>query len=168
MMAPPPSTAVSPVISLVVRVLTFICLLISLIILATNTITTSTDYGDVKIKFNDFYAYRYLLATTVIGLAYSLLQIAFAIFLVSTGNTVANGLVLFDFYADKAASYLLATGAAASFALTHYLKNQVGTSSNKEDKFLNMANAAASLCLLGFLFSAISSIFSSYALPKRA
>lgn len=45
---------------------------------------------------------RYLLASTVIGLAYTLLQIAFGIFQVSTGNRLAgDGMLLFDFYADK-------------------------------------------------------------------
>ncbi|CAN4106838.1 unnamed protein product [Withania somnifera] len=166
-MAPPPTTTIPPFVGLIVRVLTLICLLVSLILIATNTHTTTTDYGDVKIKFNDFYAYRYLIATLVVGMAYTLLQTAFSIFLVSTGNRVGGeGLCLFDFYGDKFISYFLATGAAASFGMTQDLKQLQG--SDQLSKFLNTSNAAASLCLLGFIFAAASSVFSSYNLPKRS
>lgn len=68
-MAPPSSTAVSaapltagavsPVVSLVVRILTLIFLLISAIVLGTNTVTASNGFGgEVEIKFQDFYAFR--------------------------------------------------------------------------------------------------------------
>ncbi|KAH6806307.1 hypothetical protein C2S53_012467 [Perilla frutescens var. hirtella] len=159
-MAPPPSTpAVSPLVSLIIRVLTFVSLLISVIVIATN----NSYVGDTKFKFDDFYAYRYMLATGVIGIAYTLLQTAFTIFFVSTGNRIGgDGLAFVDFYGDKALSYLLATGAAAGFGLTVDL-NRGGSNG-----FLNKANAAASLLFLGFIFSAISSIFSSLSLPKRS
>lgn len=61
-------------------------------------------------------------------------------------------------------SYFLATGAAASFGMTEEFKRLAGS----DNKFLNTSNAAASLCLIGFFFSAVSSVFSSYNLPKRA
>lgn len=54
-MAPPPSTAVSPVVALIVRVLTLVFVLVSVIILATNNVTT--DSG-IELKFNDSYTYR--------------------------------------------------------------------------------------------------------------
>lgn len=78
-------------------------------------------------------------------------------------------------------SYLLATGAAASLAITQELKKQnYDTIKNYKmgmnetyveddmDKFANKASVAARLCLIGFLFAATSSVFSSYALPKKA
>ncbi|XP_027104460.1 CASP-like protein PIMP1 [Coffea arabica] len=168
-MAPPPSTAVSPIVSLLVRILTFVCLLISVIILITNTYTQSSDFGDVKTKFTDFRAYRYLLGAIVIGLAYTLFQTALTIFLVSTGNRIGgDGMLQLDFYGDKVISYVLATGAAASFGMTQDLKTLVDRSDSGVDKFLSKADAATSLCLLGFLFAAISSIFSAFSLPKRA
>ncbi|KAK4371429.1 hypothetical protein RND71_010904 [Anisodus tanguticus] len=167
-MAPPPITTIPPFVGLIVRILTLICLLISLIVIATNTHTSRGDYVDVKIKSTDFYAYRYLISTVVIGIAYTLLQTAFTIFFVSTGNRLGGeGLCLFDFYGDKFISYFLATGAAASFGMTQDLKRFL-TDGNELDKFINTANAAASLCILGFCFSAASSVFSSYVLPKRA
>ncbi|KAL3523806.1 hypothetical protein ACH5RR_016640 [Cinchona calisaya] len=167
-MAPPPSTAVSPLVSLIVRILTFACLLISAIILIANTYTQSFQDVDITIKFNDFYSYRYLLSTTVIGLAYTLLQSALTTFLVSTGNRIGGeGMLQFDFYGDKVISYLLATGVAASFGMTLDLKASLSGGSSGVDKFMSKAEAATSLCLLGFLFTAISSIFSAFSLPKR-
>ncbi|KAF3639460.1 CASP-like protein 4D1 [Capsicum annuum] len=164
---PPPTTIVPPFVGLIVRILTLICLLISLIVIATNTHTTSVNFVDVKIKSMDFYAYRYLISSVVIGMAYTLLQTAFSIFIVITGNRLGGeGLCLFDFYGDKFISYFLATGAAASFGMTQDLKQLQG--SDSLSKFLNTSNAAASLCLIGFFFAAASSVFSSYNLPKKA
>lgn len=69
-MEPPPSAAavpsvpsstagVSPVVSLAVRIIAFICLLISIIILATNSVTSSDFTGRrIKFNFNDLYVYR--------------------------------------------------------------------------------------------------------------
>ncbi|KAL2526169.1 CASP-like protein 4D2 [Abeliophyllum distichum] len=169
-MAPPPSIVVSPFVSLIVRILTFVCLLISLIVLTTATGTASnSDYGDIKIKFKDFRAFRYLCAATVIGLVYTLLQTVLTIIHVSTGNRFGgDGLVYIDFYGDKVVSYIVATGAAASFGMTQDLKNMVDIEGLGISHFIRTTDAAASLCLLGFLFVAISSIFSSFALPKRS
>ncbi|CAA3004028.1 CASP PIMP1 [Olea europaea subsp. europaea] len=167
-MAPPPSTAVPPLAALVVRILTFICLIISVIILATNTIKASDGVNEAKLKFNHFYAYRYMLSTAVLGIAYTLIQSAFAIFHVSMGNRIGgDGLVQIEFYGDKIVSYILATGAAAGFGLSVDLNSLPVNGSDIED-FLNKANAAASLLFIGFLFSATSSVFSSLSLPKRS
>ncbi|PIN12348.1 hypothetical protein CDL12_15048 [Handroanthus impetiginosus] len=170
-MAPPPSTTtIPPIVMLIVRVLTFISLIVSVIIIVTNTATSTVDtsFGtiNVKIKFNAFYAYRYMLATGVIGMAYTLLQTAFTIFYVTTGNRFGgDGLAFFEFYGDMVFSHMLATGAGAGFGLTVDLNR---TSDSETNSFLNKANAAASLLLIGFIFSAISSVFSSLSLRKKA
>ncbi|KAL7147972.1 hypothetical protein ABFS83_06G147000 [Erythranthe nasuta] len=165
-MAPPPSTAVSPVVALIIRVITFISLLICLIIVSTNTATTYVDFETFKIKSTDFYAYRYMLASAVIGIAYTLLQSAFTIFHATTGNRLGgDGFALVDFYGDKALSYVLATGAAAGFGLAVDLK-RIGVN-DPTHSFLNKANAAAGVLFIGFIFSVVSSIFSSFSLPKR-
>nr|GMC98265.1 CASP-like protein PIMP1 [Ipomoea batatas] len=87
---------------------------------------------------------------------------------------------LFSLPSCRVVSYLLATGAAASLAITQELKKQNYTIKTYKmgmnetyveddmDKFANKASVAARLCLIGFLFAATSSVFSSYALPKRA
>ena len=59
-MAPPPTPpVVAPLVKLVVRVLTFICLLIGLIILTTNTASIFINFAEFKIRFQDVKAYRY-------------------------------------------------------------------------------------------------------------
>lgn len=63
-------------------------------------------------------------------------------------------------------SYLLATGAAAGFGFTVDVNRVPETDLGVED-FLDKANASASLLLVGFLFSAVSSVFSSLSLPKK-
>ncbi|XP_073129201.1 CASP-like protein PIMP1 [Henckelia pumila] len=163
-MAPPPSTpAVPPVVALAVRVITFILVLISVIVMATNKITSAAN-------FSDFYAYRYMLAAGVIGMAYTLLQAALTVLYVTTGNKIGgDGLSIVDFFGDKLVSYLLATGAAACFGLTVDLKRitDQGGNDSDTDNFLNKANASAAVLFIGFIFSAVSSIISCLSLPKR-
>ncbi|XP_073290835.1 CASP-like protein PIMP1 [Primulina huaijiensis] len=169
-MTPPPSTAVPPVVALAARMITFICLLVSAVVMVTNKIDAES------IKFSDFYVYRYMLAAAVIGIAYTLLQAALTLLHVLTGNKIGgDGLRTVDFFGDKVVSYLLATGAAACFGFTVDLKrlndaseNVAGIIGNTDtDKFLNKANAAAAVLFVGFIFSALSSIISSLSLPKR-
>ncbi|PIN12349.1 hypothetical protein CDL12_15049 [Handroanthus impetiginosus] len=106
-----------------------------------------------------------MLATGVIGMAYTLLQTAFTMFYVTTGNRFGgDGLAFLEFYGDKVFSYMLATGVGAGFGLTMYLKQN----DDSVDSFLNKANSAATLLLIGFIFSAVSSFFSSLSLPKKA
>ncbi|XP_027102554.1 CASP-like protein PIMP1 [Coffea arabica] len=128
-----------------------------------NTVTTVDDEGyEYQIRFNDFYAYRYLVASAVVGIAFTLIQSAFDIFKVSTGNRPGGaGFYLLDFYADKVTSYLLATGAAAGFGLSVDLNRALGNDSSSLTDFLNKGIVAASIFLVGFVFSAVSSVFSS-------
>ncbi|KAM7499262.1 hypothetical protein LguiA_023676 [Lonicera macranthoides] len=168
-MAPPPTTVVSPVVALLVRVLTFACLLISIVILTTNTATLTLNFAEIKLRFKDIYAYRYMVASIVFGIVYTLLQIAFTIYQVSTGNRLGgDGIYLFDFYGDKLISYVLATGTGAGFGVTKDLKAGFAGTSSSIDEFFNKGYAAASILLFAFLFSAVSSIFSSLSLPKRS
>ncbi|KAF2318768.1 hypothetical protein GH714_010585 [Hevea brasiliensis] len=137
-----PSKA-SGVVPLVLRVLTFIFLLASLIILTTNTATLVVNLVEFKIHFNDIYSYRKR-------------------FLGGDRN------LLFDFYGDKVISYLLATGVAAGFAATKDLKPFfVALGAGDVVKFFDKGYASASLLLIGFVCTAISSVLSSYALPKQ-
>lgn len=102
MAPPPPTPVVAPLIKLVVRVLTFICLLISLIILTTNTASVFINFNEFKLRFQDVKAYRYMLATIVIGIAYTLLQTAFTIYEATRENRIGgSSFLLFDFYGDK-------------------------------------------------------------------
>ncbi|RDX81412.1 hypothetical protein CR513_37916 [Mucuna pruriens] len=160
----PSTSTVSRTLLLLLRVLTFVFLLIALILIAVDKFTDE-DTGD-KTKFNDVYAYRYMLSTIVLGFAYTLLQMAFSIFTVVSGNRVlsGDGGYLFDFFGDKIISYLLLSGSAAGFGFSvdfHRLDNSINS-------FVGKANASASLLLIGFLFTAIASTFTSFALPKKS
>nr|XP_023909295.1 CASP-like protein 4D1 [Quercus suber]XP_023926940.1 CASP-like protein 4D1 [Quercus suber]POE92467.1 casp-like protein 4d1 [Quercus suber]POF14619.1 casp-like protein 4d1 [Quercus suber] len=165
-MAPPTSSA-SRIVTLLLKVFNFVLLLISLIVLTTNTATAYTEVLTFKVRFNDIYAYRYMLATNVIGFAYTLLQIAFSIFHIIMGNHLisGDGGALLDFYGDKVISYLLATGAAAGFGVTVDLKETFGLFIDRS--FYEKAYASASLLLLAFVCTAILSVISSYAVPKK-
>lgn len=54
-----------------------------------------------------FWICRYLLATTVIGLAYTVLQTIFSLLYISTGNRciTGDGSFTFEFYGDKVLTY---------------------------------------------------------------
>ncbi|XP_020231920.1 CASP-like protein 4D1 [Cajanus cajan] len=159
----PSSSTVSRTVLLFLRVLTFVFLLIALILIATNN--HSDDDTGAKVKFSDFYAYRYMISTIVIGFAYNLLQMALSIFTVVSGKRVlsGDGGYLFDFFGDKIISYLMISGSAAGFGVTVELDRGVPSNS-----FTEKANASASLLLIGFLFTAIASTYTAFALPKKA
>ncbi|EYU33204.1 hypothetical protein MIMGU_mgv1a018885mg [Erythranthe guttata] len=107
-----------------------------------------------------------MLASAAIGLAYTILQTLFALFHVTTGHRRGgDGFALVEFFGDKALSYVLATGAAACFGLSVDL-NRIETN-DAEHNFLDKANAAAGVLFIGFIFSVVSSVFSSFSLPKR-
>ncbi|XP_073139090.1 CASP-like protein PIMP1 [Henckelia pumila] len=167
-MAPPPSQVVSPFVSLILRIVTLICLLISLILLITVDGTALLpDYGHTKVKFKDVQAFKYMCAAIVIGIVYSLLQTTFTVIQINSGSRFGgDGFVYIDFYGDKIISYILINGAAASFGFTQDMRDLVDLLGITG--FANKVNAAAALCTLGFLFTAILSILSSMALPEKA
>ncbi|GMN57219.1 hypothetical protein TIFTF001_026334 [Ficus carica] len=155
------TSAASRVANLVLRVITVVLLLISLIVISTNS--KVDEINEVKLKFQNVKAYRYMLSAIVIGTAYGLLQLAFTIHnLVSNGE----GNLLFDFYGDKIVSYLLATGAAAGFGVTVDMKTLFESINYDFGNFYAKAYASSSLLLLAFLCTAVLSVLSSYALPK--
>nr|XP_010312506.1 CASP-like protein 4D1 [Solanum lycopersicum] len=141
---------ITPLLKLIVRVLTFVFLLVYLIVLA------------ITQNINRILTYRYMLFTIVIGFVHTLVQIAFTIFHLASGQNIGGRFwIHFEFYGDKVASHLLATGTAASFGISPVV--------NSEDQtFLNKGYLVASILLIAFLFSAISSIFSSLSLHNRS
>ncbi|KAF9674741.1 hypothetical protein SADUNF_Sadunf10G0158400 [Salix dunnii] len=168
-MAPPPPSMAPRMTALILRVLTFAFLLASLAILTTNTSTLEIGDDLLKIRFKDIYSYRYMLATIVFGIAYTVLQVAFTLHHIVKRNaqTSSDGNPVFDFYGDKVISYILATGAAAGFGATKDMKPLLSLTVLGADKFFNKGYASASLLLLGFVCTAILSVLSSYALPKK-
>ncbi|KAH0676815.1 hypothetical protein KY285_024616 [Solanum tuberosum] len=157
--------------SLVMRLITFSFLLVSLIVIATNSFDAFDIYGfPIKVDSTDIHVYRYMISADVIGMAYTFLLIVLIFFQVKSGSPIDSGLAYFEFYGDKIILFLLATGAAAGLGLTveyNRLKDNDDTTQDIQN-FINIANASASVLLLGSISSAISSIISSLNLPKRS
>ena len=65
-------------------------------------------------------------------------------------------------------SYVLATGAAAGFGVTVDLKRITDAGGLEMTKFYEKAYASASLLLLAYICTALLSIISAFALPKRS
>ncbi|CAI8612045.1 unnamed protein product [Vicia faba] len=166
----PSSSTVSRTVVLVLRVLTFVFLLIALIVIVLTKETSEDSDGESEIKFNDIHAYRYMISTIVIGFAFNLLQIALSIFTLVSGSRVLNGDggYLFDFFGDKIMSYFLLSGSAAGFGASEDLHRFFKAAELPLNSFFGKANASASLLLFGFITTAIASIFTSFALPKKA
>ncbi|XP_030512567.1 CASP-like protein 4D1 [Rhodamnia argentea] len=155
---------------LALRLLTLVFLVISVAVLTADTANLQLDLTtEVKVRFWDVYTYRYMLGTIVVGAAYTLIQIARTLCRISKGNQpiTSDASALFDFFADKIASYVLATGSAAGFGATKDLKLFFEGTVLAFDKFFDKGYAAASLLLLAFVCAALLSIVSSFALPKK-
>ncbi|KAM3693764.1 hypothetical protein ACB094_07G008900 [Castanea mollissima] len=162
-MASPMSSA-SLIVTLLLKVFNFVFLLISLIVLTSDTATAYIEIlistVTINVHFNNVYAYRYMLATNVIGFAYTLLQIVFSNFHITMGNHLISG-------DGGVISYLLATGAAVGFGVTKDLRTTLDGMPDDFDSFDIMGFAAANLLLPAFVCMAILSILSSYALAKK-
>ncbi|XP_030451374.1 CASP-like protein 4D1 [Syzygium oleosum] len=160
----------SRALSLALRLLTLVFLVVAMAVLAANTETLQINMKtELKIRFRDVYAYRYMLGTIVVGAAYTLIQIVRTLHRICKMNQLINrdDGSLFDFFTDKIASYLLATGSAAGFGVTKDMKSLLGGLGLPFNKFFDKGYAAASLLLLAFVCTALLSILSSFALPKK-
>ncbi|KAK3041870.1 hypothetical protein RJ639_001238 [Escallonia herrerae] len=101
--AQPKASKALPIAALIVRVITKISLLVSLTVLTSNSATLKNEYGEVKFRFRQVYAYRYVVSVVVIGMTYTFLQIPFSINRVTTAKRLPDndGLLNFDFIGDK-------------------------------------------------------------------
>ncbi|CAH2058716.1 unnamed protein product [Thlaspi arvense] len=173
-MAPPPPSPPSVLlrtVQLLLRVLTAAFLVITVVLVSTNSVTLEIRGTSIKWRFQDVYAYRYMLSAAVIGLAYAVVQLFLTISQFATGITHPLS-YLFNFYGDKIISYLLATGSAAGFGVSKDLKDTFLAliefdTTDPVDKFFSKGYASASLLLFAFVSLAVLSVFSSYALSKR-
>ncbi|XP_059458632.1 CASP-like protein 4D1 [Corylus avellana] len=139
---------------------------LSVLFLIASTILIITD-DKGNFRYKDVSSYKYVVGTGVIGIAYNFLQIiSFAIFRMLMNND-SDVYRLIEFYGDKAVSYILATGAAAGFGATKDLKKLQFLNADGKSGFFNIGYASALLLFLAFLCTAILSILSSYALPKK-
>ncbi|KAL8261150.1 hypothetical protein R6Q59_025199 [Mikania micrantha] len=171
------------IVSLTIRVVTWLCLLASLIVLASSTATIKGAYTNTKVGFNNIYSYRYMMSAIVIGFAYTCFQVTFEIYQLAIGKslTMGNRLPKIIFYGDKLLLSFLATGVGAAFGATLDLKKNLdqlddtfesygvtifSVFRSKLDNFFNMAYVSAGFLLIAFLCSVASYILSSLALQK--
>ncbi|CAD6256784.1 unnamed protein product [Miscanthus lutarioriparius] len=108
--------------SLLLRVLTLLLLVASIVILVTNKIYAPfrNVVDPPNITFRDFYAYRYVLSAAVIGGAYTLLVLPFAAIHVAQERRIGRDrrAIALLIFTDVVFAVLIATGAAAGLGLT--------------------------------------------------
>ncbi|KAG4991883.1 hypothetical protein AAZX31_09G153700 [Glycine max] len=138
--------------------------------------TNKVKFDDgTKLRFQDFYSYRYEAVIAIIGGTYCILQLPFAIYYaVKQKRLIRNGfLPEFDFFGDKVICVLLATGVGAGFAVSLEFKkflddifDSVGTPKKDPtrttyDKFFVRGIVASATLLVACLSMTIVSIISS-------
>ncbi|KAM3750808.1 hypothetical protein ACB098_04G062000 [Castanea mollissima] len=162
---------------LVLRILTLMSIIASILVLVTNKNTTD----DIETSFKDIIAYRYVVAVASIGEAYTLLQLPFAMYYAHKEKRLIRNSCLpeFDFYGDKIICLLLATAVGASFAVSsefhrfssENLKrnrerdvNTLGGNTLgllREVRNFVLGNTAAGVLLVGTVCMAVVSVLSS-------
>ncbi|KAK3028971.1 hypothetical protein RJ639_039998 [Escallonia herrerae] len=154
-----------PLTILVSRVVTLAALVVSVVILKTNKVTSDVYR---TFTYKDICSYKYIMFAMVIGFAYTLSQIPFAVYYLMMGKRLINHykLLQYDFYGDKFLSYLLATAVGAAFGVTADLK-KTNESREKFNNYFQIAYISAGFLLIGFLSSVVSSSASSFAISKR-
>ncbi|KAI6694258.1 hypothetical protein NL676_021968 [Syzygium grande] len=159
---------------LLFRIFGLLALAGSAAMMVTNHVTYSNG---IKTTFKDVITYRYVLSTALIGAAYLLVQLPFAIYYACTEKRIfRNGcLPEFDFYGDKLISLILATGVGAGFAISFELKTFIrdffdvlltfdialDDDKSKAIKFLNRGIISTGLLALGLVCMVIVSVLSS-------
>ncbi|PON56637.1 CASP-like protein 4D [Parasponia andersonii] len=153
------------IITLALRVTTIIFLLISLIILVTNVLRV--PYGeDVQVETFHFYdvaGFKYMLYIIVIVIGYSTLQI---IFMLLQKNDVMSSdpNFLCVYYGEWASSILLVLGSVAGYSSTKEYQKWLADSASEYEAYFRKSYTAASMFLLAFLCTFISSFIYSCAL----
>ncbi|KAG9457659.1 hypothetical protein H6P81_002167 [Aristolochia fimbriata] len=161
------------IVTLVLRIVTLLLLAGSVVILATDKITSEGS----TFRFKDVIAFRYVMATALLGFLYTLFQIPFAIYHVCTEKRLIQNesFPQFDFYADKIVACLVASGVGAGFAVSFELKRLLrdfvgslafGDLQEQIDRFFDKANIAAGLLFLGFLCLLVQSVISSLSVSE--
>ncbi|XP_010936899.1 CASP-like protein 4D1 [Elaeis guineensis] len=162
---------------LINRLFVFIFLFVSLMVLATNKVTTSyltVDDNPSKVTFKNSYAYRFLLSVAVIGCAYTLLQIPFAALSISNRTEISQ----FVIFPDLVFTPLFAMAVGAGFGLTvdvkHFLDKLFASADLQDDpelkdvdKFFDHVYVSAGFLLLATVFMVVMTILSVHAVSRK-
>ncbi|XP_055818704.1 CASP-like protein 4D1 [Solanum dulcamara] len=131
---------------MVVRLVTLVCLVGSLILLLTSNQYSDNErlfYTDDQLltKFNDFRVYVYMLVCIGVGFGYNLFQ---------TLLSLSIGVSLLDLFGDMIITNILISGAAATYNFTLELNR---TTDLEPNCFFNKIFVSAGLSLLATLFT---------------
>ncbi|KAK3028977.1 hypothetical protein RJ639_040004 [Escallonia herrerae] len=161
-----PKASKLPLTILVSRVVTLASLVVSVVILKTNNIKSD---GYRTFTYKEIYSYKYAMFAMLIGFAYTLSQIPFAVYYLKTGKRLINHhkLLQCDFYGDKLLSYLLATAAGAAFGVTADLKKTTEIV-EKLDNYFQISYISVSFLLVGFLSAVVSSMKKNGSAKKKS
>ncbi|KAM3217986.1 CASP-like protein PIMP1 [Capsicum annuum] len=162
----PPSSSKLPLIKLVARLITIVCIVVSIIVLKSNTVTL--DNGG-KLDYDYYNSYRYMLGVMLAGIIYNILHIPFAIYyLIAKKHLIKHkSFHHFEFYGDKITFGIIATAAGAALGATVDLQNVVYTENNsKIHDFLGLMYIPDAFLVAAFVSSGISSVLSSLNLHK--
>lgn len=171
----------SSVVVLILRLLTLALLATSLALIAADKLKVDIDDPPQTFTFKDVHAYRYLLAVAVIGCAYTVLNLPFAVAGIARGKPVTTtDVALLLVFADVAFTLMVATGAAAGLGFTHDVKRyfdgvvfggiggtaEIDKLHRDVDRFFDMAYASAGLMLAAAACMAVMIMISVYSLVK--
>ncbi|KAL0296536.1 UNVERIFIED_CONTAM: CASP-like protein 4D1 [Sesamum radiatum] len=153
-----------PVTVLGARVITLVSLIVSAVVLDTNTVTID----DYRVSYHDFRSYKFMFYVTIIGIGYSVLQIPFAAYYMrKRKHLLPNSAFLhLSFYADKLMIVLLGLSAGAAFGATMDIKKYLGDNLPKLQDFLTVVYIPSAFLLVGCIACGLSSVHSSFALPR--
>ncbi|CAL9081924.1 unnamed protein product, partial [Musa textilis] len=168
---------------LVLRVFVFLFLLVSLVVIATDTVTVPDLFSDddnatTELGFKDVIACRYVFSVAVIGCAYTLLQLPFAALNTIRGKKFL-GRNTFPVYifVDLVFSLLFATAVGAGFGFTVDVKRHLdklfrlddgeNPYANGIDKALDLVHASTGFVLMATVCMAFIILTSNFALADK-
>ncbi|GLJ17713.1 hypothetical protein SUGI_0309090 [Cryptomeria japonica] len=153
----------SVVQNLILRIVTSVLLLISLIVmLSSKTRSDVLASTGLEYRFNDFKPFRYVVAADVIGCVYSIIGIVLLI------SGISGGLYFYlTFIFDQVLTYIILSSTSAGIGCIMITKDVLKGAEAYDaaaKKFLRYASASVSLEFLGFMIIAGCAVMSGYSL----
>lgn len=118
--------------------------------------------GSNSPRWYDYGSYRFVLAANGIVALYSLVEMAAAVWEISTGVTIFPEIfqVWFDFSHDQVFAYLLLSASSTGAGLARTLRTTNTCTGN--DAFCVQTDISVALGLIGFVFVGLSSLLSGF------
>ncbi|XP_059073705.1 CASP-like protein PIMP1 [Cryptomeria japonica] len=151
----------SVVQNLILRIVTSVLLLISLIVmLSSKTRSDVLASTGLEYRFNDFKPFRYVVAADVIGCVYSIIGIVLLI------SGISGGLYFYlTFIFDQVVAYITLSSSSTAIGcimITSDVLKAAQAYDAAAKKFVRYASASVSLEFLGFVVIACCAVMSGY------